>query len=65
MLFYLCLGNHDLHAQELNVKLTINHQQVGNTTRTDIFEALQEKLTNSHNEKTRTNMQYDTGGQYV
>ena len=58
MLFYLCLGNHDLHAQELNVKLTINHQQVGNTTRTDIFEALQEKITNFLNEKTWTNMQF-------
>lgn len=60
IILILCfiLGNLTSEAQELQVKLTINHQQVGNTTRTDIFEALQEKMTNFLNEKTWTTMHF-------
>ena len=60
IILILCfiLGHLTSEAQELQVKLTINHQQVGNTTRTDIFEALQEKMTNFLNEKTWTTMHF-------
>lgn len=54
------MGSISICAQELDVKLTINHQQVGNTTRTDIFEALQEKVTNFLNEKVWTTMHFRT-----
>ena len=52
----LCLSS--THAQELEAKVSINHQQVGNTTRTDVFEALQEKITNFLNEKQWTGMHF-------
>lgn len=58
LILCLILGHLTSEAQELQVKLTINHQQVGNTTRTDIFEALQEKMTNFLNEKTWTTMHF-------
>lgn len=45
-------------AQELEAKVSINHQQVGNTTRTDVFEALQEKVTAFLNEHAWTSMQF-------
>lgn len=47
-----------LQAQELEAKVSINHQQVGNTTRTDVFEALQQKVENFLNEHTWTNMKF-------
>lgn len=45
-------------AQELDVKVTINRQQVGNTTRTDVFDALQEKVTNFMSERQWTGMKF-------
>ncbi len=46
------------HAQEIEAKVSINHAQVGNTTRTDVFEALQEKVTNFLNEHIWTGMKF-------
>ncbi len=54
----LALSALPLHAQELEAKVSINHQQVGNTTRTDVFEALQQKVENFLNERTWTNMRF-------
>lgn len=48
----------NIHAQELEAKVTINHQQVGNTTRTDVFDELQQKITNFLNEKAWTGMHF-------
>lgn len=47
-----------IHAQELEAKVTINHQQVGNTTRTDVFETLQRKIESFLNEHTWTSMHF-------
>lgn len=47
-----------LAAQELEVKVSINHQQVGNTTKTDIFDELQTKITNFMNERQWTGMTF-------
>ncbi len=54
----MLLSSFNANAQELQAKVSINHQQVGNTTRTDVFEALQEKVTNFLNEHAWTGMQY-------
>ncbi len=60
ILFFLlailtCQG---IKAQELNVKVSVNHQQVGNTTRTDVFEDLETKVTSFMNERRWTEMQF-------
>jgi len=47
-----------ISAQELNVKVSVNHQQVGNTTRTDVFEDLERKVTAFMNERRWTEMQF-------
>lgn len=47
-----------LQAQELEAKVSINHQQVGNTTRTDVFEALQQKMESFLNEHNWTGMHF-------
>ncbi len=47
-----------LRAQELNTRVSVNHQQVGNTTRTDIFDDLQNKVTAFMNEHRWTEMQF-------
>jgi len=47
-----------IKAQELNVKVSVNHQQVGNTTRTDVFEDLETKVTSFMNERRWTEMQF-------
>lgn len=57
ILLYLC-SVVAAHSQELEAKVTINHQQVGNTTRTDVFEALQEKIRVFLNEHTWTSMHF-------
>lgn len=54
----LFLTFHLLSAQELDVKVSINHAQVGNTTKTDVFDALQEKMTQFFNEHQWTGMQF-------
>ena len=46
------------HAQELNAKVTINRQQISNTTEA-VFEALQNSLTAFINERQWTDMQYE------
>lgn len=46
------------HAQELNAKVTINRQQISNTTEA-VFEALQNSLTAFINERQWTGMQYE------
>ena len=46
-----------LHAQELNARVNINHQQVQGTS-TSVFETLQNALTQFINERQWTNMQY-------
>ena len=45
-------------AQELNVRVTVNHAQVGNTTRTDVFDELQGKVSSFMNEHRWTEMQF-------
>lgn len=47
-----------LSAQELNVRVSVNHAQVGNTTRNDIFDDLQTKVQNFMNERRWTEMQF-------
>lgn len=47
-----------VYSQELEAKVSINHQQVGNTTRTDVFEALQQKVENFINEHKWTGMHF-------
>lgn len=47
-----------IQAQELEVKVSINHQQVGNTTKTDVFDELQTKITNFMNERQWTGMTF-------
>lgn len=58
VIFMMFLGFNYTHAQEIEAKVSINHQQVGNTTRTDVFEALQEKVQNFLNERAWTGMHY-------
>ncbi len=61
ILFFILLAVTSLlpvKAQELEAKVSINHQQVGNTTRTDVFEALQEKAQNFLNERAWTNLKF-------
>lgn len=53
-----CLSLQNLMAQELNVRVSVNHSQVGNTTRTDIFDDLQNKVTAFMNERRWTEMQF-------
>ncbi|MBQ0049751.1 MAG: DUF4835 family protein [Bacteroidales bacterium] len=57
-ILFISLFCSQLRAQELEVKVTINHAQVGNTTKTDVFEALQEKMTQFLNEHQWTNLQF-------
>lgn len=45
-------------AQELDAKVSINHAQVGNTTRTDVFDELQQKITSFLNEHAWTEQHY-------
>ena len=58
LILTLLAGTSHLDAQELNVRVTVNHQQVGNTTRTDVFEDLQTKVTAFMNEHRWTEMQF-------
>lgn len=59
LVFLICLlTSLTTRAQELEAKVTINHQQVGNTTRTDVFEALQQKMESFLNEHQWTGMRY-------
>ena len=52
-----CLLPYTLRAQELNAKVSINKEQVANT-KTEVFEALETKLTQFLNERTWTEMPY-------
>lgn len=58
LLVAMTAGLTSLQAQELEAKVSINHQQVGNTTRTDVFDALQEKIENLLNEHQWTGMHF-------
>lgn len=58
ILLLLTLLPFAIKAQELEVKVTVNRQQVGNTTRTDVFDALQEKVTSFMNERQWTTMTF-------
>lgn len=58
LLLAMALVHQPVSAQELNVKVSVNHQQVGNTTRTDVFEDLETKATNFMNEHRWTEMQF-------
>lgn len=57
-LLTLLIGTQGIAAQELNVKVTVNHSKVGNTTRTDVFEDLGNKVTAFMNEHRWTDMQF-------
>lgn len=52
------IGAQSIAAQELNVKTTVNHSKVGNTTSTDVFEDLGNKITAFMNEHRWTDMQF-------
>ena len=54
MLIALC---GQANAQELNAKVMINHSQVSNT-KTDVFDALQQKITQFLNERSWTNLKF-------
>lgn len=54
----LCFATIGINAQELNVRVSVNHAQVGNTTRTDVFDDLQSKVTSFMNERRWTEMQF-------
>lgn len=58
ILFALLFSWLNLSAQELNVRVTVNHQQVGNTTRTDVFDDLQTRVEAFMNEHRWTEMQF-------
>ena len=53
-----CLAVLPANAQELNARITINRQQISNTTEA-VFEALENSLTAFVNEQQWTGMQYE------
>lgn len=58
ILLMLLLAVQHTTAQEINAKVSINHQQLGNMARTEVFDDLQNKVTNFLNEHKWTEMQF-------
>lgn len=57
LLFFLSICIPDIYAQELDARVTINHQQIQGTN-VSVFENLQTALTEFLNDRQWTNMQY-------
>lgn len=53
----LCIGSTDITAQELNAKVTINHNQIQGTD-ASVFEDLEKNVTQFINERQWTNLQF-------
>lgn len=53
----LCIGSTDIAAQELNAKVTINHNQIQGTD-ASVFEDLEKNVTQFVNERQWTNLQF-------
>ncbi len=53
----LCIGSTDIAAQELNAKVTINHNQIQGTD-ASVFEDLEKNVTQFINERQWTNLQF-------
>lgn len=55
-LLLILICSQSITAQELNLKVTVNHTKVGNTTKTEVFDDLQTKVTSFMNEHRWTEM---------